>query len=177
MGYAIELFYDLESEQSVRNVWDGIGKALGKPSLWELGARPHVSLAVYNADLDTTGFEDRLREFATSVEPFELRMSSVGTFPGSEGVVFLSPVVTRQLLGVHERYHKAFSRYDAFGSAYYLPGNWMPHCTVAIDLTAPEIKEAVAFCREAFQPITGQLREIGLVEFRPVVERFTSELG
>ena len=60
---------------------------------------------------------------------------------------------------------------------YYLPGNWVPHCTVAIDLSATEVIEAVVYCREAFQPISGQFREIGLVEFRPVKERFTCALG
>ena len=29
MGYAVELFFDHESELSVRKVWDGVGEALG----------------------------------------------------------------------------------------------------------------------------------------------------
>lgn len=184
MGYAVELFCDPESEQAVCEIWDGLGAALGKPSLSELGARPHVSLAVYSDDLDASGFSKQLhefskhlREFAQSVTPFEFKLSSVGTFPGSEGVVFLAPVATRQLLAVHERFHVLFSRYDELGMAYYLPGNWVPHCTVAIDLAATEVTEAMAYCREAFQPISGRFQEIGLVEFRPVKELFTCSLG
>lgn len=177
MGYAIELFYDHESEPAVRGIWDGLGEKLGKPSLSELGARPHVSLAVYNDGLDAADFPEQLREFAQSVAPFEFKLSSVGTFPSREGVVFLAPVVTRQLLAVHARFHKVFSRNDELGMAYYLPGNWVPHCTVAINLSAAEAREAVAYCRESFQPITGRFQQIGLVEFRPVKELFTCELG
>ena len=177
MGYAIELFYDDASERAVRHIWDGLGTVLGRPSLSELGARPHVSLAVYGDGLDTKGFPERLLEFARSIDPFDFTLSSLGIFPGQEGVVFLAPVVTHRLLAVHARFHEEFSKYDNAGMGYYLPGNWVPHCTVAIDLSAAEVTEAVACCREVFQPISGRFREIGLVEFRPVKELFTCALG
>lgn len=177
MGYAIELFYDDASDQAVRDIWDGLGTALGQPSLSELGARPHVSLAVYSDDLDTAGFPERLLEFARSIDPFDFVLSSVGTFPGQEGVVFLAPVVTGRLLAVHALFHEGFSKYENAGTAYYLPGNWVPHSTVAIDLSPSEVKEALGYCREAFTPISGRFREISLVEFRPVKERFTCGLG
>ena len=177
MGYAIELFFDDASERAVRSMWDGIGAALGKPSLSELGARPHVSLAVYDDDLDATGFQESLREFANSIDPFDLCLSSVGTFPGDEGVVFLAPVVTRRMLAVHAQFHEVFSEHENAGMGYYLPGNWVPHCTVAIDLSANEVTEAIAYGREAFHPISGRFQEIGLVEFRPVTELITLKLG
>lgn len=177
MGYAIELFYDDASERAVRDIWDGLGTALGQPSLSELGARPHVSLAVYGDDFDTIGFPERLLEFARSIDTFDFMLSSLGTFPGQEGVVFLAPVVTRRLQAVHARFHQVFSKYDNAGKGYYLPGNWVPHCTVAIDLSAHEVTAALAYGREVFQPISGQFQEIGLVEFRPVKELFTCALG
>lgn len=177
MGYAIELFYDDASERAVRDIWDGLGTALGQPSLSELGARPHVSLAVYGDGLDTSGFPGRLLEFARSIDPFDFVLSSLGTFAGREGVVFLAPVVTQRLLEVHARFHEVFSKHDNAGMGYYLPGNWVPHCTVAIDLPAAEVTDAIAYGREVFQPISGQFLEIGLVEFRPVKERFTCALG
>lgn len=177
MGYAIELFYDAASERTVHEIWDGLGTALGKPSLSALGARPHVSLAVYGDGLDTSGFPEGLLEFARSIDPFDFTLSSLGTFPGGEGVVFLAPVVTRRLLEVHARFHEVFSKHENAGMGYYLPGNWVPHCTVAIDLSASEVTEALAYGREAFQPISGRFQEIGLVEFRPVKERFTCALG
>ena len=177
MGYAIELFYDDASEQAVRDIWEGLGAALGKPSLSELGARPHVSLAVFDDGLDTNGFPERLLEFARSIDPFDFTLSSLGTFPGQEGVVFLAPVATRRLLAVHARFHEVFSKHDNAGMGYYLPGNWVPHCTVAIDLSSAEVTAALAYCREAFQPISGRFQEIGLVEFRPVKELFTCGFG
>ncbi len=177
MGYAIVLFYDEEADQAVRKVWDGIGVKLGKPSLSDLGARPHISLAVYTDDLDTTGFPGQLHEFAQSINPFDFCLSSVSVFTRQDGVVFLAPVVTRQLLAVQERFHEAFSQNKDSVVAHYQPGNWIPHCTVAIDLAPAEILEAVGYCREVFQPVKGRFQEIGLIEFRPVKELSTHKLG
>ncbi len=181
MGYAVELFYDDESDRAVRRIWDGLGAMLERPSLSELGARPHVSLAVYSDELadclDMAGFEEILREFAQLATSFEFKLSSVGTFPGGEGVVFLAPVVTRQLLAFHARFHDAFSRHRDAAAPYYRPGQWVPHCTVAIDLAPSEVTKAVDYCREAFRPICGRFEEIGLIEFRPVKELVAVKLG
>ena len=109
----------------------------GNLRLSELGARPHVSLSVYGDGLDTNGFPERLLEFARSIDPFDFTLSSLGTFPGQEGVVFLAPVVTRRLLEVHARLPRGvFEAHNNTGMGHYLPGNWVPHCTVAIDLSA-----------------------------------------
>lgn len=177
MGYAVELFYDDEAEQAVRKIWDGLGAALGQPSLSALGARPHVSLAVYNDDLETAGFSERLREFAQSIDPFDFCLGSLSAFTRKEGVVFLAPVVTRHLLTVHERFHEAFAQNKDSVVTHYQPGNWIPHCTVAIDLVPADIQKAVGYNREAFKPISGRFQEIGLIEFRPVKELFTCRLG
>ena len=177
MGYAIELFYDDEAEQAVRDIWDGIAAELGKTSLSDHGARPHVSLAVYTDDLDMTGVQENLLKFAQSIDPFDFCLRSLSAFTRQEGVVYLAPVVTEQLLSVHERFHEAFAQHKDSVVAHYQPGNWIPHCTVAIDLVPAEIQKAVGYCREAFTPISGRFQEIGLIEFRPVKELFTCKLG
>ncbi len=177
MGYAIELFYDDEAEQAVRDIWDGIAVELEKPSLSDLGARPHVSLAVYTDDLDMTGVQENLLKFAQSIDPFDFCLRSLSAFTRQEGVVYLAPVVTEQLLSVHERFHEAFAQHKDSVVAHYQPGNWIPHCTVAIDLVPAEIQKAVGYSREAFTPISGRFQEIGLIEFRPVKELFTCKLG
>ena len=177
MGYAVELFFDHESELAVRTVWDGVAKALGRPSLSDIGARPHISLAVYGDGLDTNGFQEQLLGFAESTDPFDFCLRSLSAFTRQEGVVYLAPVVTEQLLSVHERFHEAFAQHKDSVVAHYQPGNWIPHCTVAIDLVPAEIQKAVGYSREAFKPISGRFQEIGLVEFRPLKELFTCKLG
>ena len=177
MAYAVNLRFDPETELAVRKIRDGVAAAVGKPGLTENLSRPHVSLGVYEDGPDAAGFSAKLRDFAATAKPFDFRLSSLGTFPGNEGVVFLAPVVSRHLLAVHGRFHESFARHEQFARAYYLPGNWVPHCTLAMYLSAPEVKEAMARCHEGFQGLRGRFQEIGLIEFFPVRDVCTYPLG
>ncbi len=177
MGYAVELYFDPGSESAVRRIWSGIADEFGLSTMSTSSVRPHVSLAVYSDDLDLRSFPQELLAFAKSLDPFEFQMGSVGTFPTAEGVVYLAPVVTSELLVSHERFHTTFSKYGGAYTAYYLPGSWVRHCTVATDLTDTEIGEVVKHCREHFRPIRGQFQEIGLIKFRPAIELATFKIG
>ncbi len=177
MGYAVELYFDPDSDLAVRRIWSGIADAFGLSTMLTNGGRPHVSLAVYSDELDDRSFIQELPAFSKSLAPLEVQLGSVGTFPTEEGVVFLAPVVTSELLAVHGRFHIAFSRFGGCASAHYLPRNWVPHVTVATDLTGAEIGQVGKHCWEHFRPIRGWFQEIGLVEFRPVRELATFALG
>ena len=177
MGYAVELYFDPVSDRAVRRIWSEIADGVGISTVSASGGRPHVSLAVYSDGLDHHSLSRELSAFSRSLIPFGFDLGSVGTFPTNEGVVFLAPVVTSELLDLHERFHTAFAKYGDWSSTYYLPGNWVPHCTVATDLTDAVIGQAVQHCREYFRPMRGRFQEIGLVEFRPIRELTTFKLG
>ncbi len=177
MGYAVELYFDPDSDLTVRRIWSGIADEFGLSTMLTNGGKPHVSLAVCSDDLDHHSFLQELPAFSKSLAPLEVQLGSVGTFPTEEGVVFLAPVVTSELLRIYERFRIAFSRFGSCASAQYLPRNWVPHVTVATDLTGAEIGQVGKHCWEHFRPIRGWFQEIGLVEFRPVRELATFALG
>lgn len=69
MGYAVELYFDSQTE---KGVWDlrhtlveqGISSTLG-----DLGDRPHISLAVF-PDVDCDGLIVLTKDYAGEIEPF-----------------------------------------------------------------------------------------------------------
>ncbi len=81
--------------------------------------------------------------------------------------MFLAPVVTADLLNLHARLHGLIGKLGLESDRYYRPGNWFPHCTMAMYLQPEQIGPAVELCRrcEAFR--NGQLVEMGLVEYAP----------
>ena len=166
MPFAVELRFDALAEERIRNAWNIIHEAGIGSSLLDAGYRPHISLGVCNR-LDPNAFEAELASFAAGVTPFGLSLSSVGVFPGAEGVVFLGVTVTGRLLEVHAAFHKIFKKRAREQSEHYAIGKWIPHCTLAFGLSERQIAEAVKICRKIHLPIFAEVREIGLVEASP----------
>jgi 2'-5' RNA ligase len=155
--YAVELLFDPDAEAAVREVWREVSARTGSSMLFDLASRPHVTLAVHD-EQDAPQLDRAVRAFDAPATRFVL--SSAGTFPGDEGVAFLAPVVTDALLDLHRRWHAA----SPGSNEYYLPGRWVPHCTVGILLEGPALSEALEVARCA-APIRGRFAEIALIVF------------
>ena len=176
MGYAVELNLSRDSAVRVVKVWESLAREGISSVMLDVGARPHISLAVLD-DLNPEALRTDLSRFAEHTPPLSLDLASAGTFPTAEGVVFLAPVVTQELLAVHSRFHSLLTERGIDSAAYYRPGNWVPHCTVAIDLAPGKIGAALENCvrSEAFGAV--DLDEVSLIEFRPVREIYAFPLG
>ena len=166
MPFAVELYFDIRGEERIYDAWKVLQKAGIGSSLRDAGYRPHVSLGVCNG-FESSAFEGELSTFAASVAPFSLLLSSVGIFPGAQGVIFLGVTVTEHLLDVHAAFHKIFKKHAQEQSEYYAVEKWVPHCTLAFDLSERQIAEAVPICRGIPLPISAGVKEIGLMEVSP----------
>ena len=166
MPFAVELFFDTQAEKQICDAWKAIQKAGISSPLLDAGYRPHVSLGVCNC-IESSAFEAELSTFAASVAPFSLLLSSVGIFPGAQGVIFLGVTVTEHLLDVHAAFHKIFKKHAQEQSEYYAVEKWVPHCTLGFGLSERQIAEAVLTCRSAPLPISAEVKEIGLAEVSP----------
>ena len=166
MPFAVELFFETEAEKQICDAWKAIKKAGISSPLFDAGYRPHVSLSVCNR-IDPNAFEAELSSFAERVPPFPLSLSSIGIFPGMEGVIFLGVTVTEHLLDLHAAFHEIFKTYAQEQFEHYAVGNWVPHCTLAFDLSERQIAEAVSICRGIPLPVSTEVKEIGLMEVSP----------
>ena len=165
MGFAVEMYFDRRMEDALRSLRTIFTQNGVRPVLDELGNGPHISLAVFS-QLTLDSFEPHLEEFARSQSPFSVCLKGVASFPG---VVFLGPEKTAALMRIHSDFHALLRKLNIRTNDYYLPGNWVPHCTMAQDLEEQAMEKAMVAIRKNFEPITGEICEIGLVEFRPVV--------
>ncbi len=160
--YAVELLFDPEAEAALFDVWREVRKRTGSSLLFDVESRPHVTLAVHG-ERDAPQLDRAVRAFAAPVTPFVL--GSAGTFPGDEGVAFLAPVVTDEILELHRRWHAA----SPGSHELYRPGQWVPHCTVGILLEGPALSEALEVARRAL-PISGRFAEVTLIRFERTLQ-------
>ncbi len=121
VGQAVELYFDPTTEAAVRQLRRALSEG-GIPTFVEhIGDRPPISLWAGD-NLDVADAAPLLATLASEVPPFELRLSAIATFPTAEGVIFLMPAPTPQLLAVHAALHQRLRHGGIPGHAYYQPG-------------------------------------------------------
>ncbi len=141
MPYAIVLTLDARSEESIRRLWDGLADAKLAAALRDGGATPHISLAVFKELPNPVGLIDTLETIQATEQ--HLTLGHIGVFPGEEGVVFAGATPTFELLELHRGVQALLEDRVGERRAYYLPGRWVPHITLAIRLDARERASAV----------------------------------
>ena len=160
MFHAIELYLDPGSEAAIVALQARIARRLDRPDL--LG-RPHLTLgACEHIHLEPD--DDPLAGIVAAVRGEPVAFSSLGQFSGERSVLFLAPVVTVELLSLHQRVSDTLDPIASGWARLYRPGSWVPHCTLAMDLALPDL--AVAMEIAAFSlPLATQIASIEIVRY------------
>jgi len=174
MPFAVEMFFDEKADKLVREIWEDLAQAKVNSFMIDGDYRPHVTLGVLEG-YTSPGFENEFRSFCER-PAFPIKFDCLGVFPRPEGVIFLGAVVTEQLFSVHREFQTQFSKLMSGVRPYYLPGNWVPHCTLAYGLFVDAIPAAVEVCSRFTFPVTAQIKAISLVEVPKHRDVLTCEL-
>ncbi|MFI9810518.1 2'-5' RNA ligase family protein [Saccharothrix variisporea] len=151
--HALVVFFDAEADAKVRELWRRIGSTFEYP--------PHLTFAIAG----TIGPKVRaeLREDLSRLWLPDLYLHTLGVFSTTENVLQLGAVVDGELLAVHSAIHDVLAGRVKDPYAYYLPGNWVPHCTLAHGMDDEELVKAFA----AVHPvgtIRAKVREMSIVD-------------
>src|SRR5262245_50159042 len=130
---------------------------------------PHLSLGGgYGASSSRADLFATLEQFAAGIRQLPIRVGSLGIFRNIQGFsIFLAPVVTSQLLDLHQQFHAAFASYRHECVPYYLPGAWVPHIALAVHLDGVGLTSALDLCASKWSPFTACLHTVALVEHPP----------
>lgn len=166
-GYAVELYFDIQMENEIRSFRESIYRLGVNPVLGKMKDRPHISLAVFGR-MDPQNLMQITSHFAEGKPVFPVQLDAVGMFPTAANVLYLIPAPTLQLLTLHKDFHEILKKEKVLSSHYYLPDQWVPHCTLEFELPDDQFDLAVHLCKKHFSPIKGQFAASGVIAFRPL---------
>ena len=188
MLYAAELHFTPADSAPIFALAQSIAEACQSTPLAGTGWGPHVTLAVFDELPGASAGDGAVPEqverwlatFAREVHGLTLEFAAVGLFPGDEGVLFLAPLVTAQLLAHHRAFHEPLPALGLTSRGYYLPDRWVPHCTIGFQLAPSALVQAAAMAQQAPLPIhvtVTALRLIALHKPHPTAKPLVSVLG
>jgi 2'-5' RNA ligase len=169
MDYAVVLYFDIHSEKVFDEYIKQISQKGVNTYMLDMGIRPHITLAIFK-DIKKCDIHSAFLNFAKENVKFKIRLGSIGIFPTDPGVVYLAPVYKDELALIHNAFYNSFNDVSDEFVQLYLPGSWVPHCTVANRLSKDEILNAVSYLMNSFTPLNAEVVEIGLIECDSIKE-------
>jgi hypothetical protein len=170
MAYSVELRFDAALAERVRRLWAILADLGVSGYMPASGALPHLSLAVYDdeAAVDPGVLALLVERLAAARSPLPVTFASLGIFATAENVLFLAAVVGPDLLALHRGWHDLAAGFRPACRPYYLPGRWVPHCTLTMLLPTPALIRALDHVAAGWTPLEGRLESLALIRAAPV---------
>lgn len=177
MDYAILLSFDPSSDRRLRQMIQALADSSGNETVLLSGLKPHLTLA----EFDTDRYENvvlTLNELAEKIlSPIPVKLASAGFFPNNLSVLYLAPIVDEHLLDLHRLVNNALEPLCTAFSPLYREENWVPHCTLALDLDQVSFTDACIALAESFQPLDAVAIQLSLIACCPYCEQAVFTLG
>lgn len=126
MVYALEMFFEKPGEDIIMEYWLRFKDEKISTYLLDVDSRPHVTVGCFN-NIDIERCSAKLQDFCKANKKLQLIFPSVGVFTKPKPCVFLAPVVTNDLLDIHNKLFEVFRGCDYSGFEFYIKDNWVPH--------------------------------------------------
>ncbi|WP_369902279.1 2'-5' RNA ligase family protein [Bacillus manliponensis] len=161
--YGVIALFEEEAEKEIAEIWRVLcERGISYYSKEIPSRKPHITIASYE-NIEVESLIKDMDRFVHSQTSIPITLSAFGTFLGSS-TLFLSPIPSNELLTFHQSYHEYFRRYNDNPSSLYLPGKWVPHCTIANHLTEEKFYEAFQHCKEMMKPIETSINQLALIK-------------
>ncbi|EDL66279.1 2'-5' RNA ligase family protein [Bacillus sp. SG-1] len=172
--YGVIAVFDKETDEAIREVWQELHeKSISFYAHEVMDRIPHITLGSYEK-IDERSFIERMDEVYSREKPIDIHFTSLGSFLKS-GALYLPPVMTEELKGLHSRHYLAFTQWNNCASTLYMPDKWIPHCTLANRLSQEKLSEAFLYCLNRLDNISGEITDIALIKVQgdtaPVIHR------
>lgn len=173
--YLISIYFDEISEKRISGYMKQIAKATGNAAMLDGNVPPHITIAAFQAESDSVARQIFIHG-ANNLNSGSLQWVSIGTF--LPGVIYITPVLNKYLHELSVIYGKEIEGIQSVTADYrYKPYSWLPHTTLAKQLSTEQLSKAFWVMQNYFAPFEGRVTKIGLAKTNPYVDLEVIMLG
>lgn len=134
---AITSLLDRTHSDKVNELTENLEEKFG---LTAVKATPYPHLTLLTAEVpDMEELKQYLELTCFEAPDFTIRTTGLGIFPGPQPVVYIPVLRTPPLNQLHAKLHADISEMSSEMGLYYNPNMWLPHITLALGDTTPEM--------------------------------------
>jgi len=167
MDYAITLYFDDATENNFSRIMEAVAAGGGNRYMVDTGIPPHITLALFSA-ARVDGVRDELERRHGEIGTGEVIWASLGAFVPR--VLYAAPVLSEYLRAACVAANELAEPFAERMDGYYLPGQWVPHMALAVQLAPGELNAAFAAAAGLFTAVCGRAERLALAECNPYRE-------
>ena len=163
--YLVSLYFDDKTVIKIQNFINKVAEKSKNKFMIYNNVPPHITIGAFETNNESEVIEilnKKINEFKSG----EIIFASIGVFKSS--VLFLSPVLNEYLHNISVNIYEDLKNVDkTIISKYYMPFQWMPHTTIAKNLSKEELFLAFQELEKNFNIFNGLVIKIGLSKTNP----------
>lgn len=168
MDYAIILRFDETTESVFNSIIKSIADSEASSYLIDVKIPPHITLALFCTD-NVESITNELDKHIESFNAGDITWVSLGAFVPY--ALFAAPVLNEYLLSACINANNLINPFSIPGdNGRYLPYQWVPHTSLAVQLDNETLKKAFNTASKQFVATKGQANRLILVECNPYTE-------
>ena len=162
--YLVSLYFDKKTEEQIQSYIDDIANICGNSFMVDNHVPPHITISAFDTFCEKD-VVDALDIAISDVKQNKIEWVTVGTFPT---VIFIQPVLNKYLQDMSNIIYKSIDDIpNTKISKYYKPFSWLPHATIAKQLSESQMKEAFSVLHKSFGAFEGEVVRIELAKKKP----------
>ncbi|MDQ3292792.1 MAG: 2'-5' RNA ligase family protein [Bacteroidota bacterium] len=134
---AVVSLLDAEHSQIVNEIIDDLERIFGLRGV-KITADPHITWLI--CEVEKLGqLKTYLSEIAGQTSSVRVKTTGLGIFPGEHPVIFVPVIRADGFNQVHAELYRGIRAFSRQTINFYDPENWVPHISLALRDTTPEI--------------------------------------
>ena len=162
--YLISVYFDRKTEDRIQSYIYDVANMCGNYFMVNNNVPPHMTISAFETREEDCVAE-MLETAISNIEKNKIEWVTVGTFPT---VIFIQPVLNEYLHNLSSMvYDSLVNLPNTKVSKYYKPFSWLPHSTIAKQLSDEEMRMAFDALQRSFGMFEGEIVRIELAKKNP----------
>ena len=162
--YLVSLYFDEKAEKQIQSYINDVANICGNSFMVDNHVPPHITISAFDT-LHENAVVDTLNVAISEIKQNKIEWVTVGAFPT---VIFIQPVLNEYLQNMSSDLYKSVSKVtNTKVSKYYKPFSWLPHATIAKQLSTEEMQKAFNVLQKSFGVFEGKVVRIELAKKNP----------
>ncbi|MBQ8519327.1 MAG: 2'-5' RNA ligase family protein [Agathobacter sp.] len=163
--YLISLYFDDNTNKRILKHIQNVAEKSGNGYMVEHNVPPHITISAFEA-CNETNIVNSLENVMKELHCGGIQWIGIGVFKTS--TVFIQPVLNEYLHNLSSIIYESVIKVpDTIVSKYYRPFSWLPHATIAKQLSEEEMRKAFDTLQKAFGMFEGEVVRVELAKKNP----------